>query len=71
MDNSLKTNDLHYTAAKRASGPTTKPNPKPRTASAKSVFTHFVEPENVARGENDRVHLFVSSLRAGHARVTT
>ena len=23
----------------------------PRTASAKSVFTHFVEPENVARGE--------------------
>ena len=27
------------------------PNPKPRTASAKSVFTHFVEPENVARGE--------------------
>ena len=25
----LKTKDLHHTAAERASGPTTKPNPKP------------------------------------------
>ena len=35
----LKTKDLHHTAAERASGPTTKPNPKPeskpRIASAK------------------------------------
>ena len=38
MDNSLKTKALHHTAAERASGPTTKPNPtpnpKPRIASA-------------------------------------
>ena len=67
----LKTKDLRQTAAERGKNGTTKPNPKPRTASAKSVFTHFVEPENVARGENDRVHLFVSFLRADHARVAT
>ena len=39
IDKELKTNDLHYTAAGRASEPTTKPNPKPesppRIASAK------------------------------------
>ena len=35
MDNSLKTKDLLKTAAERASGTTTKPNPKPRIASAK------------------------------------
>ena len=27
----LKTNALHHTAAERASGPTTKPNPKPES----------------------------------------
>ena len=31
MDTSLKTKDLHNTAAERASEPTTKPNPKPES----------------------------------------
>ena len=34
IDKELKTKDLHYTAAVRASGPITKPNPKPRIAYA-------------------------------------
>ena len=34
MDNSLKTKDLHHTAAERTSEPTTKPHPNPRIASA-------------------------------------
>ena len=35
IGNKLKTKDLRHTAAERASGPTTKPNPKPRIAAAK------------------------------------
>ena len=35
IDKKLKIKDLHHTATDRASGPTTKPNPKPRIASAK------------------------------------
>ena len=37
IDKQLKIKDLHNTAIDRASGPTTKPNPKPRIASAEKA----------------------------------